>query len=30
VPGTSGTVNGRNASSEVELHTGKIGLNYRF
>jgi hypothetical protein len=30
IPGSSNTVDGRNASNEVELHTGKIGINYRF
>jgi hemoglobin/transferrin/lactoferrin receptor protein len=30
IPGSSNTVDGRNASNEVELHTGKVGINYRF
>lgn len=30
VPGTSDTVNGRKASNDVDLHTVKMGLNYRF
>lgn len=29
-PGSFGTVNGRNASSEIELHSIKTGLNYHF
>lgn len=29
-PGSSETVNGRKASSTVDLHTIKLGLNYRF
>jgi hemoglobin/transferrin/lactoferrin receptor protein len=30
VPGSFETTNGRKASNELELHTAKIGLNYRF
>ncbi len=30
VAGTSDSVNGRAAVNEVELHTGKLGVNYRF
>jgi hemoglobin/transferrin/lactoferrin receptor protein len=30
VPGSSQTVNGRKASDELDLHTLKIGINYRF
>jgi len=30
LPGTSDTVNGRKASNDVDLHTVKMGLNYRF
>jgi hemoglobin/transferrin/lactoferrin receptor protein len=29
-PGTSDTTNGRKASNELELHTIKLGVNYRF
>jgi hemoglobin/transferrin/lactoferrin receptor protein len=29
-PGSSDTVNGRKASNAIDLHTIKIGLNYRF
>lgn len=29
-PGTSETINGRKASNELDLHTVKLGINYRF
>jgi hemoglobin/transferrin/lactoferrin receptor protein len=30
VPGTSNTVNGRKASNALDLHTFKVGVNFRF
>ncbi len=30
IPGTINTIEGRSASSEAQLHTIKVGLNYRF
>jgi hemoglobin/transferrin/lactoferrin receptor protein len=30
VPGTSTIVNGRTASNDLDLHSVKLGINYRF